>query len=124
MICKRLYGPGAAYVPAQQIRSWQGTLTAVDRVNGKLYLTESDQTARLVTVAGDAEYLKDGQRTSLAALTAGGSVVIACGPFGQVHIASQVMSGQGVIAGTGVGRHLYAECAFSEYGSTGSLYEH
>jgi len=96
-ICKRLYALAeASYDPGKESRSYQGVITKVDGASRALTLSQGTKAFRIIHIADSTEIFADGVRTSFQSLPTGKAVVVAWGPFGQVHVATapQVFSGQ------------------------------
>ncbi|MDD3349521.1 MAG: S-layer homology domain-containing protein [Eubacteriales bacterium] len=99
VICKRLYALAeASFDPSKESRSYQGSITRIDKNENTLYLTETSGKLRSICLSAQAEIFLDGKQSTLESLPIGSNAVVSWGPFGQVLVSRAPAAGSGEIS--------------------------
>ena len=76
-------------------RSFQGVITGIDKENGKIFLTQSDGSVRLIDYEKNAQIIIDGViEYNIDNIPRYRNLVIAWGPYNQIHMNTEVMLGE------------------------------
>lgn len=102
VICTRMYDLAAApFSAGREARFFTGTVSGGSADAGRIFLSTAAGGARILDVENNAVFLLDGRPASrtqaFAGLTSGSLVSIAADSFGQVHIQTRPVSGQGEV---------------------------
>lgn len=100
VICTRMYDlADAPFSIGREVRSFTGTVSGSSADAGRIFLSTAAGGARILDVESTAVFLLDGRPASraqaFAGLSEGALVSIASDSFGQVHIQTRPVSGQG-----------------------------
>ncbi len=111
VICNRVFALAEAEFDInRENRSLQGTITGINSVGSKIYLTSSDGALKVIDAEEKIQIVINGKLAynKFNSIPTGRKAVIAWGPFGQLHIALEVVSGEAVIEQlTSVGDDCY-----------------
>jgi hypothetical protein len=102
VICTRIYDLAAApYMVEREYRIYSGTVSGSNGTTGKIFLTTPNGTSRVIDLETSAELVVNGRPVSrsegFSALRSGQATVIAFSTFGQVHIQTGVVYGEGTV---------------------------
>lgn len=96
VICTRVYDLAESpfNIDAEN-RSFQGVITGIDKENGKIFLTQSDGSVRLIDYEKNAQIIIDGViEYNIDNIPRYRNLVIAWGPYNQIHMNTEVMLGE------------------------------
>jgi hypothetical protein len=102
VICTRIYDLAAApYSVEREYRIHTGTVSGSNGTTGKIFLTTTRGTSRVIDLEESAELVVNGRPVSrsegFSALRSGQATIIAFSTFGQVHIQTGVVYGEGTV---------------------------
>ncbi len=100
VICNKVYALAeAGFDIAAENRSLRGTITSVNGVAGRIYVTTDEGASKVIHLKDKIEIVINGKLAynGFSSIPTGRKVVLAWGPFGQIHIASEVVVGEAVI---------------------------
>jgi hypothetical protein len=102
VICTRIYDLAAApYSVEREYRSHTGTVSGSNGTTGKIFLTTTKGTSRVIDLEASAQLVVNGRPVSrsegFSALRSGQATIIAFSTFGQVHIQTGVVYGEGTV---------------------------
>lgn len=102
VICTRIYDLAAApYTVEREYRIHSGTVSGSNGITGKIFLTTAKGTSRVIDLEASAEFVVNGRPVSrsegFSALRSGQATIIAFSTFGQVHIQTGVVYGEGTV---------------------------
>lgn len=100
VICTKVYDlSGKPYEAGREIADYQGTITGVNEASDQIYLTMNDGSARVIDLSDNVEIVYNGLAAynSLESIESGRDAIIAWGPFGQIHITTELFQGKGKV---------------------------
>ena len=100
VICNRVYALAEAdFDLDSQIRSLRGTITGVNKPENSIYLTSEDGSLKVINLEKKIEIVINGNLAynGLNDIPTGKKAVLAWGPFDQLHVATEVVSGDATV---------------------------
>ncbi|MDD4583102.1 MAG: S-layer homology domain-containing protein, partial [Eubacteriales bacterium] len=102
VICTKVYDLASSpYDSNREIGYFQGTIIGVNDQKNKIYLSMTDGSIRVIDLKDNVSIVLNGEITynGLDKIQSGRDVIIAWGPFNQVHINTKALLGEGTVLG-------------------------
>lgn len=101
VICNRVYALAEAdFDIDSESYSIQGTITGINNAEGKIYLTSDTGALKVIHLEDKIQIVINGKLAynNFNSIPTGKKTILAWGPFGQLHVATEVVAGEATIS--------------------------